>query len=202
MRLDSKCRKARWFGSTLAAACIVTATLGPAGAQQRGMAVPAPAVEEAQASTSAAAQSRTEILTYDNWTVTCRDGRDPKEKRVCSAQLDIYQDAGNGQRRVVFSWLMGLNKDNQLTTALRFLPGISIVPGVELKFADKTPRRVPIVSCEPAACEATTPMDDAFMREGSQVIQAEAVVTAADGRQVTFTINMKGFAQAVAAIRR
>ena len=101
--------------------------------------------QEAQNTT--AAQGRTEILTYDNWTVTCRDGRDPKEKRVCSAELDIFQDAAGGQRRVVFAWIMGLNKDNQLTTALRFLPGISIVPGVEIKFAEKTPRRVPITCC-------------------------------------------------------
>jgi invasion protein IalB len=180
------------------AAAVVAAQ--PAAAQQRGVPVPRPA--EAAQEAQAQAQGRTEILTYDNWTVTCRDGRDPKEKRVCSAELNIFQDAGNGQRRAVFAWVMGLNKDGALTTAFRFLPGISVVPGVELKFADKTPRRVPITSCEPSHCEATTTMDDAFIREGSQVVQAEAVVTASDGRQVNFTINMKGFSQAIAAVRR
>jgi invasion protein IalB len=187
----------------LALALAFFAAALPAGAQQRGKAAPTPQVTEAeQAQAITAAQGRTEILTYDNWTVTCRDGRDPKEKRACSAELTIFQDAGGGQRRAVFAWVMGLNKDNQLTSAMRFLPGISVAPGVELKFADKTPRRVPIVTCEPSHCEATTPMDDGFIREGSQVIQAEAIVTASDGRQVTFTINMKGFSQAVAAVRR
>jgi invasion protein IalB len=161
----------------------------------------APALAQAPGSTTASVTGRTEILTYDNWTVTCRDGRDPKEKRVCSAELNIVQEA-NGQRRVAFAWLMGLNKDNVPTTALRFLPGVLIGPGVELKFADRTPRKVPITSCDPGGCEAVTTMDDAFMREAASVIQGEAVIQASDGRLVTFTINMKGFAQAVAAVRR
>lgn len=171
-------------------------------AQQRGVAVPAQAqADSRQQQAQSAAQGRTEILTYDNWTVTCRDGRDPKDKRTCSAELSIFQDAG-GQRRAVFAWIMGLNKDGVLTSAFRFLPGVSIVPGLEVKFADKPARRVPITTCEPGSCEATTPMDDGFIRDASPVIQAEAIVTASDGRQVTFTINMKGFAQALAAVRR
>src|SRR6185369_5043285 len=146
-------------------------------AQQRRPAPPEAQQQTPQEAQATGAQGRTEILTYDNWTVTCRDGRDPKEKRACSAELSIFQESG-GQRRAVFAWIMGLNKDGALTSAFRFLPGISIVPGMELKFADKPARRVPITTCEPAACEATTPMDDGFIREASQLVQAEAVVTA------------------------
>jgi invasion protein IalB len=73
---------------------------------------------------------------------------------------------------------------------------------MELKFADKPARKVPITSCEPTVCEATTPMDDGFIKDASPVIQSEAIVTASDGRQVTFAINMKGFTQALAAVRR
>jgi invasion protein IalB len=146
------------------------------------------------------ASARTEILTYDNWTVTCRDGQ-PKEKRVCSAELAISQETNN-QRRVVFAWLMGLGKDNVPTSAFRFLPGVSIAPGLELKFPEKAVRKVPITVCEPTHCEATAPMDDAFVKEAAAAIQAEVVVHASDGRQVTFTVNMKGFSQALAAVRK
>jgi invasion protein IalB len=182
-----------------AAALTVVGMASVAMAQQP----PRTAQQQAQApgATAAAASGRTEILTYDNWTVTCRDGRDPKEKRVCSAELNIFQEA-QGQRRVVFSWTMGLNKDGVPATALRFLPGVQIAPGVDLKFADRTPRKLPIITCEPTHCEAATTMDDAFIREASQVIQGEALIQASDGRQVAFTINMKGFAQAAAAVRR
>lgn len=154
-----------------------------------------------QQQVQAPAPARTEIVTYENWTVTCRDSGNPKEKRVCSAELSIAQDANN-QRRVVFAWIIGLNKDGALTTVLRFLPGITVAPGVELKFADRTPRKIPVSICEPSHCEATAAMDDGFVREASAVVQAEAVVVSSDGRQVTFTINMKGFAQAVAAVRK
>lgn len=147
-----------------------------------------------------AASARTEILTYDNWTVTCRDGQ-PKEKRVCSAELAISQEANN-QRRVVFAWLMGLGKDNAPTSAFRFLPGVSITPGLELKFPEKAVRKVPITVCEPTHCEATAPMDDAFVKDASAAVQAEVVLQASDGRQVTFTVNMKGFSQALAAVRK
>jgi invasion protein IalB len=146
-----------------------------------------------------AASARTEILTYDNWTVTCRDGQ-PKEKRTCSAELAISQEANN-QRRVVFAWLMGL-KDNVPTSAFRFLPGVTITPGLELKFPEKAVRKVPITLCEPSHCEATAPMDEAFIKEASAAIQAEVVLHASDGRQVTFTVNMKGFSQALAAVRK
>ncbi len=149
----------------------------------------------------ASSSGRTEIVTYDNWTVTCRDGHDAKEKRVCSAQLDILQEA-NGTRRSVFMWLIGTNKDGALAMAMRFLPGVAIPPGVELKFAEKPARKIPITICEPSHCEASTTIDEAFIRDAHAVQQAEAVVTASDGRQVTFTVNMKGFAQALAAVRK
>ena len=161
-----------------------------------------PPVAQAQALPLPSSSSgRTEIVTYDNWTATCRDGRDAKEKRVCSAELDIFQEA-NGTRRAVFTWLIGSNKDGALAMAIRFLPGVAIPPGVDLKFADKPARKIPITTCEPSQCEASMTIDEAFIRDAQTVSQAEAVVTASDGRQVTFTINMKGFAQAVAAVRK
>jgi invasion protein IalB len=147
------------------------------------------------------ASARTEILTYDNWTVTCRDPSDPKDKRICSAELDIVQEANNA-RRVMLAWIIGLNRDGTPTTVLRFPPGVSIAPGIELKFGDKASRKIPIATCEPGYCEATAPMDDGFVKDASAIVQAEAVVHASDGRQVNFTINMKGFTQALAAVRK
>lgn len=157
--------------------------------------------QKAQSQAQPTPSGRTEILTYDNWTVTCRDPTDSKEKRVCSAELVISREANN-QRQAVFSWVIGLSsKDGAPTTVLRFLPGVMIAPGVELKFADKT-RKVPITSCEPSYCEATLAMDDAFVKDASAIVQGEAVIQASQGNQVNFTINMKGFAQALAAVRK
>lgn len=170
------------------AACTVLAASGDAVQAQKPPASPP------------AAQARTEILTYDNWTVTCRDGADPKDKRVCSAELVISQEANN-QRRPVFVWILGLNKDGAPTNLWRFITGLSIPPGLDLKFADRL-RKVPIATCDSSFCSATLPIDDAFAKEASALVQSEAVIHSADGRVITFTINMKGFAQALTAIRR
>jgi invasion protein IalB len=178
------------FAADASAQAQAQTSRAPHLAQAQSMPVPAPA-----------ASGRTEILTYDNWTVTCRDGRDAKEKRVCTAELDIFQEANN-TRRAVFTWLIGLNKDGAPVTAMRFPPGVAIAPGLVLKFADRPARNVPMTSCEPSHCEASTTMDEAFMRDAQAVQQAETVLTASDGRQVTFTINMKGFSQALAAVRK
>jgi invasion protein IalB len=189
--------RGRLPGRAALAVLVTTLCLAVAPAQaQKPPAAPAQAIPLPSSSTG-----RTEIVNYDNWTVTCRDGRDAKEKRVCSAQLDIVQEA-NGSRRAVFTWLIGTNKDGALAMAMRFLPGVAIPPGVELKLAEKPVRKIPITICEPTHCEASMTIDEAFIRDAHAVQQAEAVVTASDGRQVTFTVNMKGFAQAVAAVRK
>lgn len=161
---------------------------------QQQRAAPAP-------QTPPAASARTEILTYDNWTVTCRDGRDPKDRRICSGELNIFQETNN-TRRVVFSWIIGQNREGQPTMALRFPPGVMVQPGLEMKLADKPTRRMPIATCEPAYCEVSQPLDDAFLRDASGATQADATIVASDGRQVTFTIYLKGFTQAVAAVRK
>lgn len=147
------------------------------------------------------ATGRTEIVTYDNWTVTCRDARDAREKRTCTAELSIVQDANN-TRRVLLAWVISLNKDGVPTSTLRFLSGIQTGPGVEMKFSEKVLRRFAVTICEPTHCEATIRLDDAFVRNASAVAQVETIIQTSDGRLAAFTINMKGFAPALAAVRR
>lgn len=147
------------------------------------------------------ASARTEIVTYDNWTVTCREAREAREKRTCSAELSIVQDANNA-RRVLLAWVIAPNKDGVPSSTLRFLSGIQIGPGVEIKFSEKVQRRFAITICEPTYCEATIRLDDAFVRDASAAAQVETIIQSSDGRQANFTINMKGFAQALAAVRR
>src|SRR5262245_60417880 len=54
--------------------------------------------------------TRTEILTFDGWVVTCNEFESPKS-RVCSALLQIQQQ-NNGQ--VVFSWTVALDGNKQV----------------------------------------------------------------------------------------
>lgn len=147
------------------------------------------------------ATARTEIVTYDNWTVTCREVRESREKRTCTAELSIVQDANN-TRRVLLAWVIALNKDGVPTSTMRFLSGILTGPGVEMKFSEKIQRRFAVTMCEPTHCEATIRLDEGFVRDASAVAQVEAIIQSSDGRQANFTINLKGFAPALAAVRK
>lgn len=144
--------------------------------------------------------ARTEILTYDNWTVTCREGQS-KEKRECAAEFSLVQQA-NGVRRVVLTWGVGYNKTGALVSVIRFPSGVQIPPGVVLRIPDKSSRKLPITVCEPTQCTAAAAMDDAFVQEVLVAPQVEAVVRSSDGREVTFKLEMKGFPQALAIVRK
>lgn len=157
-------------------------------------------VQTAPSATSPSVPVRTEIATYDNWTVTCRDDH-RREKRACSAELNVAQDA-SGERRVVLSWVVGVGAQGALTTVLRFPSGVFIVPGVEIKVQGKSSRKLPITDCEPNYCAATATMEDAFLKDLVATQHVEAVIQTSDRRKATFTINMKGFSEALEALRK
>lgn len=145
--------------------------------------------------------SRTEILTYDGWTVTCRERLSPAAPKTCSAELQIVQSANNANT-VVLSWTVGPNNEGKLATVLRVPTGVLIQPGIEFKLDGKEARKIAFTACEPNRCEASLIMDDAFIRDASAAQSAEAVVYASDGRGLRFSIVNKGFAAALAAMRR
>ena len=139
---------------------------------------------------------RTEILNFDNWNVTCRDFAEGKRKHICFANLQIVQQ-NSGQ--VVFTWTIGYDDDNKLMMNIQTPTGVAIAPGVELKLAKGT-RTVPYTSCEQGNCIASAPMDAAATREIGASQNIEAVVHSTRGGAVNFTIPMKGYDKAFAAL--
>jgi invasion protein IalB len=184
-------------------AIALATTSGTSAQQPRAFTPPSQPAPQAPAQTQPAppASTRTEILTFENWTVTCRDGRDPKDKRVCVGELQISQTSNN-VRNVIFAWSMGLNPAGAPVAILRVPPGVLIAPGIDLKLAAGQPRKIPFTLCEPNRCEAALVMDEAFVRDAESGVAAEATIYASDGRGLKFSIVNKGFKQALAAIRR
>src|SRR5262249_32698340 len=54
--------------------------------------------------------TRTEILNFENWAVTCNEFADPRARR-CSALLQILQQNTN---QVVFTWTVAMDERRQL----------------------------------------------------------------------------------------
>ncbi len=158
----------------------------PSAAQQQ----PAPAPPPAPV--------KTEILTHDNWRVTCHEFAEGKNKRVCTGVLQVVQQNSN---QVIFAWTIGQDTEGRLISVFQTPTGITLTPGLELKLG-KSIRKVPFVACEQNRCTASVAMDDAFVREVTAAENAEAIVYGTNGRGVQFGIPLKGVDKAIAASRR
>ena len=159
---------------------------------------PAPGAAAAPAAPPPPIPSRTEILNFENWVVTCNEFETPKT-RVCSALLQIAQQNTN---QVVFAWTIALDNAKQMVTIMQTPTGVNIPPGIELRVGKVPPHKIPFASCDAGRCVATSPMDANLLKEMTTVPTAEATIQGSQGNTVQFTIQMKGFDKAYAALTR
>jgi invasion protein IalB len=151
----------------------------------------------APAATEPAKVRRTETIVDDNWTVTCAQTDQGGAKRQCSAALKIAQTGNNGAQRVVFTWVIG-RQDGKLISAIAVPSGVQIPPGVELKIGDKETRKLNFSMCQLDHCEAVLPLEEMAMKSLSAATTSEITIRTVNGTEAKFTVNMKGFSQAVA----
>lgn len=156
---------------------------------------------KAQQSAAPSLSRRTEIISIDNWRVTCQDGETVGAKRSCSAELQIVQAMPNQPPRTIFTWIMGM-REGKPVSVLQMPTGVLIGPGVEMKLGARPPRKFAFSLCQPGFCEAAVPLDDALIREISSAEALEVTIFAVDGRGVKFSIQPKGFDRALAEVRK
>ena len=165
-----------------------------------------PATPGAPAAAPPTGPIRTETITYDAWTVSCRDTADGKSKKICSATLPMMMQQQN-QLVTVGGWIIAHNNEGALLSLLQTPEidvGVLIAKGVALKIGEGRPHQINYVDCNPQRCEATTPMDDMFIRELMAGANGPATITfwKTDGADVTLNIqSIKGIDKAIAAVR-
>jgi invasion protein IalB len=143
--------------------------------------------------------TRTEILNFENWVVTCNEFAEGPRTRVCQALLRILQQNTN---QVVFSWTLAMDNNKQLITVMETPTGVAIPPGVELRIGKSPARKIPFASCDSGRCVATATMDANLLREMTTSPTAEAVIQGSQGNTVQFNIQMKGFDKAYTVLSR
>jgi invasion protein IalB len=177
-------------------------------APQRPVAPPSQAAPPAAPSAAAApsAPVRTETITYDAWTVSCRDTADGKSKKICSATLPMVAQQQN-QRITIGAWIIAHNSDGALVSVVQTPEidiGVLVGRGIELKLGNGQPRKINYVDCNPQRCESTFPMDEAFLRETIAAANGPAAITfwKSDGAEFNITLqSIKGVDRAIAAVR-
>ncbi len=178
-------------------AALVLACLGfvPAFAEAAN-----PAVKTAAAPPSEPAKiRRSETIVDDNWTVTCAQTDQAESKRICSAALKIAQTDKSGAQRIVFTWVMA-RPEGKLASAISVPSGVQIPAGMEIRIGDKESRRIGYSICMTDHCEALLPLEETLVKSLSAAQTTEIAIRAANGAEAKFTVNMKGFAQALADI--
>jgi invasion protein IalB len=141
---------------------------------------------------------RTEIVRFDNWTVTCLEYADGAAKKSCNAQLQLHQTNNN---QVVLAWTVSINESKQFVTVLQTPTGVAIGPGIELQPEKAGKRKLTYDSCEPNRCTSTLAMDATLLREVTAAPNAQVVIYALNGQSVQFNIPIKGFDKATAHLR-
>lgn len=143
--------------------------------------------------------SRTEILNFDNWSVTCNEFASGPVKKACSAQIRVMQ---SNTKQVLLLWNVALNDQRKPVALLQTPTGVLVQPGIEIKLGDKAARKLPYESCEPARCVAADLMDDAFVRDLAAAKSAEIVFYAANRNGIKINVPVAGFAQALAQLQK
>jgi invasion protein IalB len=97
----------------------------------------------------------------------------------------------------VFSWVLG-RQDGKLESVFSVPSGVLIQPGVEVKIGEKETRKLVYSLCQPDHCESVLPPDDLMVKSLSAASATEVTIYAVNGSSAKFTVNMKGFTQALA----
>lgn len=143
---------------------------------------------------------RTETMAYDNWTVSCVYTDQGGAKPDCSAVLRIAEKI-NEAPRVIFTWIIA-SQNNKPVSVLSMPTGVVIGPGIEVKIGAGSVTKYGYSLCAPDHCEAVIPMDVTVTREMKRAETTEATIVGLRGQGVKFTVNMKGFDQALAAVMK
>jgi invasion protein IalB len=175
------------FGDKTTSPAVVAQAKQPAASK----AAPAP-----QQGSDGQPAEKTETTNFENWILSCREFVEGPKKRTCAMTVAVRKADTN---RTVLSWTVRPNDKGQMVSIIETLPGISIIPGIELKL-DKgaTPHKVPIEICEPNWCSGSLPMDKAFIQELSTSSKASVVITSSAGQPFTFEFPIMGFEKAYA----
>ncbi len=114
---------------------------------------------------------RTETVSYDAWTVNCRDTADGKTKKVCSANLAMIMQQDNRQIPLG-AWIIARNTEGALLSVVQTPQidvGVLIAKGIELKLGEGKPRKINFVACNPQRGEGTMPMGHAPIKESTSI---------------------------------
>ena len=150
----------------------------------------------AQATPAAPATTTTTRTRHGGWTVTCRVGGDPAQKR-CSAEFRVVSKENNNA--LVLAWLLGRNAEGKLLAEFVTPTDILIRPGVAVSFDDGKALRAEFVSCTSRqGCRASMELTPKITRELKSAAKAKVGFTLLNGKVMEVGVEIPGVDLALA----
>lgn len=156
-------------------------------------------VAQAQPAAMAVEVLKSETTRIRGWVVNCVTMADETRTRRCAAKLTVMRAGSEGP---VFVWEMVLNAQRSTISALQVPTGVLIEPGVEFRSMGVSVRRVKLLSCAPARCNAGFVTDETLVRELAAIPKLEAVVKDLVGGELVIPFDLSGIEEAYATLLR
>lgn len=128
---------------------------------------------------------------YGNWGLLCSS----KEPKACLIQIAV----ANKDKKIVAGMILSQNAGKQSLVAIVPL-GIRLKDGVVLTVDGGNQTRGEYAQCITSGCRAAIPVTDALLKAMSTGKQVTLTVKAPGDKDIPFNIDIKGFADAKAAL--
>lgn len=136
------------------------------------------------------------------WAVRCNEEDDAKkEKKPAACEMYQRQDMKESGQRVI-EFAIGYPEDKAEARGVFVLPtGILLEQGVKLKVDENTPMQFQVRYCVPNGCMAFVNLNDDLLATFSKGSKAFVEIYAMDGKPITLTLPLNGFADALKKIK-
>ncbi len=177
-------------------------TPGDARTPLRSAILPKGAKDAGSTSQGAASSGplKTEITTFESWSVNCDNRGTPPATRRCLAKTSVVDATGPaaGSTKVVLNLTIGKSDLGRWRIWIQSPTSLVLNPGVNLALGKNAPRRLEPTSCEPSSCLAEAPFDPAFAAEMSNADTAVVTWTTLHSGDARVEFGLKGAKAALA----
>ena len=131
------------------------------------------------------------------WQYDCPENKDGQPGLCVIAHQIIDRKSG----AVIFSWLIGADRDGKFQGDLQTPTGILVNRGVLLDVGTPKPIAVPFTACVAGYCEAVANLAPDFVQTLMKTEKATATIYTVDGKALTFPIDANGLSDGLIALQ-
>lgn len=174
---------------------------GRSGGKSAPMASSAqPAADDTQAAAAPSPRPQIEATdqkTYGDWVYVCL-----KAPNATASRCQISQQIADSKtKQPLFAWRISEDGNGGLVSEWETRSGVMVDRGIVIDAGTDKPIAVPFRACLPQACTAVARLAPGAVAAFAKATAASATVVPIGGRPIKLALSVKGFSDALAALR-